>query len=279
MKINHLLVCLDLSAYDKSCIKQSILISSELKSIGKVTFFHNIRYDFIDKLIHFDEEKMQLLKIKIEEDIESKINHIRETLNATVEVRVSSLPNTIEALYSRLQEAGTLAIMALKQKSDGKAILPVKFLQLNVSSPLLLIPKNCNQTFNKMVIASQKETLKKYDKLIPIIETFNNNLTWLKIVKIPKTYFPYLNTDLIDYNLSKPNIQNDSFGDFTIDAAVVKAPNVSSAILNFVNENCYDLLVMAKNENDSSDQKSLKPLGSNLQKVLQVNEGVAMLVV
>lgn len=278
MKINHLLVCLDLSTYDKSCIKQSILISSKLKSIKKVTYFHNIRYDFIDKMIHFDRKRMQLLKIKIEEDIESKIHHYHDTLNVNLEVCVSSFPKTIEAVQSQLKQEGTLTIMALKQKSDGKAILPIKFLQLGVSSPLLLIPKLRDHMFNKMVIADQKKSLDKYLKLISFIEIFNNKLTWLNVVKIPKTYFPYLNTDLIDYNLSKPKVENDSFAHFSIDFVVVKSPNISNAILNFVDKSGCDLLIMSKNELTSKDLKPNKTIGSNLQKVLQVNEEIAMLI-
>lgn len=168
--------------------------------------------------------------------------------------------------------------MALKQKSDGKAILPIKFLQLGVSSPLLIIPKLRDHMFNKMVIADQKKTLDKYFKLIPFIEIFNNKLTSLNVVKIPKTYFPYLNTDLIDYNLSKPKVENDSCGHFSIDFVVVKSPNISNSILNFVEKNECDLLIMSKNELTSKDLKLNKTIGSNLQKVLQVNEEIAMLI-
>jgi hypothetical protein len=221
---------------------------------------------------------MQLLKIKIEEDIESKIHHYHDTLNVNLEVCVSSFPKTIEAVQSQLKQEGTLTIMALKQKSDGKAILPIKFLQLGVSSPLLLIPKLRDHMFNKMVIADQKKSLDKYLKLISFIEIFNNKLTWLNVVKIPKTYFPYLNTDLIDYNLSKPKVENDSFAHFSIDFVVVKSPNISNAILNFVDKSGCDLLIMSKNELTSKDLKPNKTIGSNLQKVLQVNEEIAMLI-
>ena len=191
---------------------------------------------------------------------------------------VSSFPKTIEAVQSQLKQEGTLTIMALKQKSDGKAILPIKFLQLGVSSPLLLIPKLRDHMFNKMVIADQKKSLDKYLKLISFIEIFNNKLTWLNVVKIPKTYFPYLNTDLIDYNLSKPKVENDSFAHFSIDFVVVKSPNISNAILNFVDKSGCDLLIMSKNELTSKDLKPNKTIGSNLQKVLQVNEEIAMLI-
>ena len=276
MKSSHLLVCLDLSSYDKVCIKQAITLASKLGSITEITFMHNIKFDFLNNLEFFKEEQLNQLISRIKIDIESKIADYRLALRANTIVCVTSNASTVDAIYSKLKGDSTIVIMGLKKSKDGKAMLPIKLLQSHDRlAPLILFPKGANLSFEEILISSQLHELKKYKAVLPILEQLSSNIKWLKIIKNPITYFPYLNIESEDIKVSSKEIVDSNYVRLNIEMVTKKSHNVADAILSYAEGNRSDLLVMARNESKTS----AKLLGSNVLKVIQQNEVTPMLIV
>jgi hypothetical protein len=276
MNYNHILVCLDLSTYDNSCIKKSIILANKLKGVKKITYFHNIKFDFLNKLAYFNEDQLADLVNKIKEDLDSRIDHFRRVIDITLEVLVTTDSSTIQSIFTNVTVEESLVLMGLKKKDDGKAILPLKYLRYKFNTaPLLLIPKSKENIWKNILIASQLKTLHKYYPLLSSLQSLDSKIRWLRIIKTPVTYFPYLNIEKEEF--ISQSLKNDEIkiSNFDIEVIERKAPNVANEILGYIEDRELGLVIMSKNESVSLSSN----IGSNTLKVIQANEKVPMLVI
>lgn len=277
MTINKLLVCLDLSKYDESCIQKAHYISSTAKNIQSITFLHNIRYDFLSNIKSFTQEDMADLKYRIEQDINQKIISYKFDEIAEVSVKVTENDETVHSLITESADQNTLVIMGLKDQSDGKGILPTRFLEKDQNnSKLFLCSKKTSDKLTRVTIATNKKSIDEYKHLISWMNNFDSSLVFLTVDKVPLSYFPYIKSDKSIEIKKRPTL-NTTNSTSRINSITIEGHDISESIQEYANKNKVDLIILNRAEK-SKKLITLPKVGSTIIRMLQSNSRTNMLI-
>lgn len=259
-KIKNLLVCLDLSAYDASCVKGAAYMANTIDSISQITLLHNIRFDFLTKVDGFDQQDYKNLEEKIVNDIHNKYAAAFQQCPSKVTIKVTHHNKTTEAILPLLGDGDTLLISGLKHPQDGLGILPQMVMQIDTGrNPHLLCSKKMNLPFQHVVIAS--ELNKNISNLLERYQFVNQYLhlpiTLLSILRLPAIYFPFLSIDqssLIEISASDTvDIPPDISAQYRVKNYVRKSSNnIASAISEYYHDSDANLLVVSRNKKEKS---------------------------
>lgn len=253
--ITKLLVCLDLSPYDKACVEQAVLLSRHLTSIEKVVLLHNIRFDFLNSVPEFAQRDYDGLRSRIEEAIAERYKD-RFDARHLPQVKVTKRDYTIDAISEELGDSGqTLLIVGQKRRKDGAGIVPLRILQLDEQrSPILFTPKKQLDLAPELVIATdlskQNVTLFHFAKVLG--EALSAQLTSLHISRLPMAYFPYIgknDTEMKQQVLRQAEKKVKKFIESQPDLAVdrivtLSSNNVARSIADFYTDSAAGLLLL-----------------------------------
>lgn len=286
--INKLLVCLDLSPYDKACVKQAVQLSKHLNAVQEVVLLHNIRFDFLRNVPEFAQRDYEQLTERIEEAIAERFgNHFGA--GTAPRIKVTTAEKTIDALEAELgEQRKTLLIVGHKQRKDGAGVVPLRLLERDkYRSPILFAPKEGVLPGAKIVVATdlsrQNEDLFRFARVLG--DNLSAELVSLHVSKLPMAYFPYIrenNTQMKQQLLREAEKKVAAFlksqPDLTVDRVVtLSSNNISRSIVEFFTEESAAGLLLLNRSSKSNLGNDL--LGSITRSVLAEPVGKPILVI
>ena len=285
--INKLLVCLDLSPYDKTCVERAVQLSRYLPPVGEVVLLHNIRFDFLRSVPEFAQSDHAKLARRIEEAIVERFGSRFGTAPAP-RINVTTAESTVAALEAELDDAGkTLLIMGHKQRKDGAGVVPLRLLERDkYRSPILFTPKASALPQTEIVVATdlsrQNAELFRFAQLLG--ENLSARLVSLHISKLPMAYFPYIgknDTDMQQQQLREAEKKVATFlnaqDQLSVDRVVtLTSNNIARSITEFYVDSPAELLLLNRS---SRGKLGADVVGSITRSVLAEPLGKAILVV
>ena len=285
--INKLLVCLDLSPYDKACVKQAVQLSKHLEAVQEVVLLHNIRFDFLRDVPEFAQRDYDQLTERIEEAIAKRFRN-RFGEETSLRIKVTTADNTIGALEAELDEQGkTLLIVGHKRRKDGAGVVPLRLLGRDkYRSPILFAPKEGTLPGSEILVATdlsrQNEELFRFARGLG--DSLSVQLVSLHVSKLPMAYFPYIGEDnaemkrkLLREAEKKVTAFLQSQTNLTVDRVVTRSSNnVSRSIVAFFTEESVAGLLLLNRSSKGNLGSDL--LGSITRSVLAEPVGKPILV-
>lgn len=256
--IDRILICLDLSDYDKACIAYVKQIINTFDTIKEVELLHNVRYDFLEMVPDFEIKDHKLLKKRIEQDIKSHFSMEFDKLPIDLSINVSSEKNSVDAIRKRIEyNPTTLLVMGAKDKQDGTGILPFKVLASDkYKCPLFLCPKNIVKIEGRILVATDLSI--QNIRLFKITQFFANQLSLqekvLHVAKLPTSYFPYFNAGNEEMKKTLIKKADKKYHDYMgrseeiqiKEYDIISSSNVSAAIYNYFVSNDQCLLALGR---------------------------------
>ena len=289
MKINKLFVCLDLSDYDRECIKYAAFLVANTESVSKVVLFHNIRFDFINALPDFEKTAVNDLKRKIEQKIINQYRHVFDHPRVVLQVIVDDNNNTNASLENTIgNHKKTLVVMGLKKREDGTGIVPMKHLaHTGLTNPVLLCPRKTLPRVSSVLLAVDlsSRTDEILDAGVFFAQKLNSKITGVNVNALPVSYFPYIDfsSRTIREKLkakAKKRFhhfleKNEQFQD-DWDFELLTGDNIAASIFNYFEERRCDLLIIGKTGETHAKHNRL---GGTTNRILKIDFRKPVLVV
>lgn len=289
MKINKLFVCLDLSDYDRECIKYAAFLVAKTQSVSEVVLFHNIRFDFMNAMPDFEKTAVHDLKRKIAQKITEQYGHVFDDFGVTPEVIVDDDNSTDTALENTIgNHKKALVVMGLKKKEDGTGIVPIKHLaHTNLKNPVLLCPRKTMPQASSVLLAVDLslKTNQILEAGVFFAEKLGSKITGVNINALPVSYFPYIdfsNRTLKEKLKSKAKKRFQSFLDKNRqfqedwDFELLTGDNITASIFNYFEERRCDLLIIGKTGETGTKHNRL---GGTTSRILKADFKKPVLVV
>ena len=289
MKINKLFVCLDLSDYDRECIKYAAFLVSKVNLISSVVLFHNIRFDFIDVVPDFKKTAVNDLKRKIAQKITDQYRHVFDSSGAVAEVIVDDNNNTNVSLENTIGDhKKTLVVMGLKKKEDGTGIVPMKHLaHTSLTNPVLLCPRKTLPRAASVLLAVDLslKTDQVLDAGMFFARKLGSKITGVNVNALPVSYFPYIDFSsrmLREKLKAKAKKHFQSFLDNNKgiqadwDFELLTGDNIAANIFNYFEEHRGNLLIIGKTGETHTKRNRL---GGTTNRILKVGFKKPILIV
>ena len=207
-ELTKMMVCLDLTEMDDKLISYSFFLAQTFKTVQKVYFVHNIKFDFPDVAQEIFNDLEQPLGEIISDDIIEKVG---EYLNATsqyVEYEViltedSSTPAALAKIAK--QNEVQLLITGRKISYPGSGQVAEKLLRIpNFKANLLLVPETAFHQITQILVPTDfsKASKKAIEFGGALQQITSANLQCQHVFNIPTHYFPYIPVDNLVQKLS-----------------------------------------------------------------------------
>ncbi len=256
----NVLVCLDLSATDKTLIDYCLSFHEKTGSFSKMTLVHNIRYDFLAEYSPIDKEGVKVLKINVYRKLEEQYRKTIEKANIDLSILINDSNNTAQSiLKARDEQAANLIILGKKEESKGSGIIPQEILATDrKKSNVLLIPEGSEFQVEQILgaidlSASSFQVLGTTHRLAQSLTAIPS---YLYVYQMPINYFPYI--DVSDQTIQK-NLKEkaerkfrkfveslDMEGVSNSQLHLMKGTHIPNAIMEYVRSKYIDLLVIGR---------------------------------
>jgi nucleotide-binding universal stress UspA family protein len=196
-KLNHILVCLDLTEMDDSLIRYTRFLVNQINP-DSITFLHVMRpYDIPKELMDTFPELDEPVPEIIREELQEKINeqcHSGTDVNIRVEVKEGA---PIETIVKFAQKNNiTLTLMGKKVAYQGNAGIVKKVLGIIPSSVLLVCESGYERIENLLVrMDFTKASEMALEMAFRLKELTGANIACHHTHKLPVGYFPQVNPD------------------------------------------------------------------------------------
>jgi nucleotide-binding universal stress UspA family protein len=259
-KIHSILVCLDLSNFDKAITNFTIYLENHLEADARITLFHNIRYDFLGNQIKLSTEQIQQLKQKIKSEIHDQCRPLFKNQNIDFDLIIDDDNNTIRAILKARDACDAdLILMGKKRDNEGAGIVPQKLLSMDRKrTPVLLVREGKPPKIENFVAAVDLTpiTARVVDATGDLAKQFGGTPTCLYVYQIPITYFPYIESSKEELTADIKENSTKKFRSFikeNKDLQLVnwnlelrKGTNIARSIVEYLEETDSDLLVIAR---------------------------------
>lgn len=259
-RINNILVCLDLSSFDKALTDFTVYLENHLDADAKITLFHNIRYDFLGSQIRLSNSQILILKDKIRDSILKECRPLFKNQDIDFDLIIDDNNSTVKSiLKARDNCEADLIVMGKKLEDEGAGIVPQKLLSLDRKrTPVLLVRDGRLPNIEHFTAAVDLTpiTARVVDATGDLARQFGGMPTCLYVYQIPITYFPYIessNDDLKEEIKENSREKFQSFIKENEDLKLVnwnlelkKGTNVARSIIEYLEESDSDLLVIAR---------------------------------
>ncbi len=198
MKIEKILLCLDLSSTDELLVRYVAGLQRNLQQSMAITLFHNIRYDFLSAHPEFDGAMVDRLKKKVARELRGKYSPLLEEGNSgALEVIVMAESRTEEAILAQnRREKYDWLVMGKKNEISSSGILPWRILAADESeTPMLLIPSDSqSQAINSLMVGLDlaRSSGSFLEKVTLLAEQLDARWHALHVFQPPLTYFPFI---------------------------------------------------------------------------------------
>jgi nucleotide-binding universal stress UspA family protein len=260
MKINKILLSLDLSRVDGSLVAYTLFFLSKLDGQKHLTLFHNIRYDVLDESLGVEESDIKGLKETITENIRHRHGQVLQESGLTYDILVQDHRSTTAALIHAKDELqADLLVMGLKTPVQGAGIVPQNFLSMDrEGTPLLMVPEQSpmqiRHIFSPIDLSPVTEAQVRVSEKLAL--KFEAEKSCLYVYKLPMLYFPYIETEeeILEKRLKKKAdkkitsfLENSDWSNTEDwDIQVKKGVNVAKVIVNHIHRNPVDLVIMGR---------------------------------
>jgi len=260
MKINNILISLDLSDFDHSVVDYTLFFAAKAAEKPHLVLFHNIRYDFLDDSLGLEPDETKKLKETIEANIRTEYKKKITQTGLTYEIQVKEDNSTAQSLLrSKNEKYVDLIIMGQKKPPYGAGILPQKILTLDQDrTPVLLVPVGLTPKIDKMLapIDLSPATTKILNWVTLLSEQLQTQSEGIYVYQLPMTYFPYFSTsdDELEANLKrKAEKRIEAFmrknavkpkENWPI--TVKKGANITAVILKHLEKHPADLVILGR---------------------------------
>lgn len=259
-KINSILVCLDLSSFDKALTNFTIYLENHLDADARITLFHNIRYDFLGSQMKLSEGQIRTLKEKIKGEIHDQCKPLFKNKNIDFDLIIDDENSTVKSiLKARDACEADLILMGKKRDDEGAGIVPQKLLSMDRKrTPVLLVRQGKPPKIDNFVAAVDLTpvTAKVVDATGDLAKQFGGTPTCLYVYQIPITYFPYIESSNEELKAEIKENSTNKFRSFikeNEDLKLVnwnlelrKGTNIARSIVEYLEESDSDLLVIAR---------------------------------
>lgn len=259
-KINSILVCLDLSSFDKALTNFTIYLENHLDADARITLFHNIRYDFLGSQMKLSEGQIRTLKEKIKVEIHDQCKPLFKNKNIEFDLIIDDDNSTVKSiLKARDACEADLILMGRKREDEGAGIVPQKLLSMDRKrTPVLLVREGKPPKIDNFVAAVDLTpvTAKVVDATGDLAKQFGGTPTCLYVYQIPITYFPYIESSNEELKAEIKENSTNKFRSFikeNEDLKLVnwnlelrKGTNIARSIVEYLEESDSDLLVIAR---------------------------------
>ena len=260
MTINNLLICLDLSEFDRAILDYALFVASKLSDKPRLILFHNIRYDFLDDGLGLEPAEINRLKATIEANIRSAYEARITQTGLSCEILVREDNSTAQALLrARHEKYVDLIIMGQKKPPYGAGILPLKVLTLDQSrTPVLLVPVGVQARIDQVLapIDLSPATTKILSWLGHLEERLHNQSEGIYVYQLPMTYFPYFSTSDDELEEKLKRKAEKRIAGFlekhairpanTWPITVKKGANITKVILGHLEKQPADLIILGR---------------------------------
>jgi len=290
-RIRKILVCLDLSEYDRSCVQHARLLASRLAEVEEVVLFHNIRFDFIHSLESFDEKEAGFLKVRIETYLSANYSDLFGEIVSQLVIRVEDYRDTVVAIDHVMEaDPNTLVVFGNKAPARGSGEVSFRVLSLkSLSSPVLLCPPNERSGLSSIAVALDLESKGRDPVLVDFANDLGGffpeaNMIGIHVNKIPAVYFPYFDRD--DQRLEE-ELSRNSRKKFDRMAGrlgqnldhwnlvMISGKDISKTLIAYLGSKSLDLLIIGKH---ASSLEIPGVLGGNARKTaLQTTSSAILL--
>ncbi len=260
MKINNILICLDLSKFDSILVEYALYFLSKLPGEKQVTLFHNIRYDFLGGELGIDVQDVVTLKETIVKNIRVKHKNKFSQLETPFDIIVQDYNSTADAILTLKEELEIdLLVTGKKLPDEGAGIIPLKILSLDQhKTPILLVSSGSVLKLNKLL--APIDLSKITNQIIGVADYFQSKEPLQKIglfiYKLPVTYFPYFESsdEKIEHRLKKKAetkinkflSTNEHLPDDSWEISIKKGVDISKAIIKYTLQNEVDLIIIGR---------------------------------
>jgi len=260
MKIDNLIVCLDLSKFDLELVKYCIFFCGKIHDARKVYLFHNIRWELLGGEEGFSEEDINKLKEKIKEQSASRYQHLFDAVGLEFEVVVAASTSTTQTILETKNRLNAeLLMMGKKDDASGAGIIPQKVLDMDKKkTPMLLVPRSTELRTGPILtpIDLSPSTAALLELANHLAKKFENKATCLHIYQMPMAYFPYIKKSNEQLRQQAKNWAEDKFESFiaSLDAAdteplkfeLKKGGNIASAIVEYADKHDIALITIRR---------------------------------
>lgn len=259
-KINSILVCLDLSNFDKALTDFTIFLENHLDAEARITLFHNVRYDFLGNEMKLREDQIHKLKEKIKSEIHEQCKPMFKNKNIDFDLIIDDDNSTVKALLKARDACDAdLILMGKKRDDEGAGILPQKLLSMDRKrTPVLLLREGKTPKIENFVAAVDLTpvTARVVDATGDLAKQFGGTPTCLFVYQIPITYFPYIESSNEELKAEIKENSREKLNSFINDnedlklvnwnLELRKGTNIARSIVEYLEESNSDLLVIAR---------------------------------
>lgn len=258
MKWTNLLVCLDLSEIDQYVVTHTTALAQLMPGIQRITFLHNIRFDFAAVSSTFGGKDITQLKKRISQKLSELFVPSAQNDALSYEVVVKDNNSTAQAILEEVEARQVdLIVMGKKTPMEGMGIIPQKILTIEKKNiPLLLVPALTKNSIYQVVGAI--DLSKTSDQVMAAIRLFEEtkeiNTALIHVFKTPNTYFPYMESTTTDFTTQNTQRAQKRAAQYFSNRGEPVPDNLhfrqgfqeAKTILDFAQEQAADLLLLGR---------------------------------
>jgi len=188
-----MLVAMDLTHMDRLLVQYVSFLANALPGLEKVTFFHNIRFDFPEQVAEILQNLEQPLEEKLAEKIEELADEYLDGLDC--EIEVTREDNTVEAMLE-LQKTNEFDLIMLGKKVsyEGSGYLVERLLHRDLKVNILVLSESAYHRIANILVPIDfsKRSAAALKKAVQVAERAGAKLSCQHVYNIPGIYFPYI---------------------------------------------------------------------------------------
>jgi len=286
-----IMVCLDLTEMDETLIRYASDLCQSFNGIEKVSFVHNIKFDYPDTakeiLQTLDKPLEELLSEVLLEKVNLHFENQGKVINFEVIVKEHfSTPRALASLTKTQNIDLVIAGKKVSYEGSGKVIESL-LRQSNFQALLLLVPEAaCHQIKHILVpIDFSKAAESTIELGSNLQQQLGADLQCQHVFNVPAHYFPYIPVENMEGKL-KENAKKQ-WGDFVKSSSLAEAGNIeciftynngkntAQAIYDYALQQKKDLIIMS-----TKGKGSIRSLliGSVAIRLIYLNEHIPLLI-
>lgn len=194
LKINRILVCMDMSFMDKLLINYVSFLNSIFPNIENIIFHHNIRFDYPDESPDWLEELQKPLPELLKEKIQIRIDKKGKNIT-NFEIKIDQKENTVLAIDDLVKERGIdVVVLGKKISYEGSGYLIERLLGKKPNAHILVIPETGLHRLENILVPVDfnKRSASAVKTAIQFSKDLSASLRFLHVYTVPNIYFPYI---------------------------------------------------------------------------------------
>jgi len=205
----HLMVCMDLTEMDNLLIRYAGYLYREIEGIEKITFAHNILFDYPEEAEEIMSELDKPLKEIVEESIEEQVEHHLLSVNPRLPYEVvvreeDSTPLALAKIAKRHKVS--LTIVGKKVSYSGTGMVASKMLRLgDLTSHMLMVPETAHQRIENILVPVDFSRFSKHAIRLSrfLQQRTGAQLTAQHVMNVPSHYFPYIPVEDVNESMKR----------------------------------------------------------------------------